>query len=303
MARFTAPAGISIERLQTFCAVVSDGSIASAAQGDPNRQSQFSRQLKELDQAVGAKLFRKEGKNLKLTDTGREFAVITLGFFNALQDLQARTASNAEVVALGGGESILRWLVIPKISEVILGSNAVRLELRTCRTEDAVRCIQDGSLDIAIIRSDAVDESFQSIPVGAIDYCLVVPRRGLPEKSAAAVSLMKEIPMALLRSEGMLARGVVELARKKEYPITIRAKADSFSLLIELMENAELASVLPVQAAEELSKERFARVELPGIESLRRELRLVYQRRTYELRESVRRLVNRIPKLMMSGVS
>jgi DNA-binding transcriptional LysR family regulator len=90
MPRFTAPAGISIERLQTFCAVVSDGSIAAAAQGDPNRQSQFSRQLKELEQAIGAKLFRKEGKVLKLTDTGRQFAVITLGFFNALEELRER---------------------------------------------------------------------------------------------------------------------------------------------------------------------------------------------------------------------
>jgi hypothetical protein len=36
----------------------------------------------------------------------------------------------------------------------------------------------------------------------------------------------------------------------------------------------------------------------PGIESLRRELRLIYQQRTYELREAVRRMVSRIPKLI-----
>jgi DNA-binding transcriptional LysR family regulator len=303
MARIVVPSGISIERLQTFCAVVSEGSIASAAQSDPNRQSQFSRQIKELEQALGAKLFEKEGKSLKLTETGREFAVVALGFFNALDDLQAKTAGNDETVVIGAGESILRWLVIPRIPEVMTGPNAVHLEFRTCRTDEAVRCVQDGSLDLAIVRSDAVDDSFQSIPVGAIDYCLVVPRRRLPEKSAAAVSLMKEIPLALLRSEGMLARGVIELARKKEYPITVRAKADSFSLLIELMENTDLASVLPVPAADRLSKERFARVELPGIESLRRELRLIYQKRTYELREAVRRMVSRIPKLIIAGSS
>ena len=46
-------AGISIERLQTLCAVVEAGSIAGAAGPDPNRQSQFSRQLKELEKALG----------------------------------------------------------------------------------------------------------------------------------------------------------------------------------------------------------------------------------------------------------
>lgn len=82
----------------------------------------------------------------------------------------------------------------------------VRFEFRTCRTADAVRCIKEGSLDLAIIRSDAVETSFESIPIGTIEYRFFVPRSCLPEKNPAAISGAKEIPIALLREEGMLAR-------------------------------------------------------------------------------------------------
>lgn len=142
-------------------------------------------------------------------------------------------------------------------------------------------------------------ELIESFPgeVGTMDYVFLVPRSCLPEKNPAAISRAKEIPIALLREEGMLARRVLELGRKNNYPLVVRAKADSFTLLMELMKNGELGAVVPRQAAESLSQERFAHVELPGIETLNRELRLVYQRRTYDLRESLRKLVARMTKI------
>jgi hypothetical protein len=69
-------------------------------------------------------------------------------------------------------------------------------------------------------------------------------------------------------------------------------------LLLDLVQNADLGAVLPVPAAQQLSKERFAQVSFPGIETLRRELMLVYQQRNYDLREPVRRVATRLPKLL-----
>ena len=63
--------GVSIDRLNTLCAVVEAGTIAAAAGPDLNRQSQFSRQIKELEKALGANLFERSGKTLKANETGR----------------------------------------------------------------------------------------------------------------------------------------------------------------------------------------------------------------------------------------
>ena len=72
-------AGISIDRLQTLCAVVEAGTIVLAAGTDPNRQSQFSRQLKELEKALGTTLFDRVGKTLQPNETGRRVALAAHG--------------------------------------------------------------------------------------------------------------------------------------------------------------------------------------------------------------------------------
>ena len=83
----TSLAGISIERLQTLCAVVETGSIAAAAGPDPNRQSQFSRQLKELEKALGTNLFDRVGKTLKPNEQGRRVALASQTFFASLDEV------------------------------------------------------------------------------------------------------------------------------------------------------------------------------------------------------------------------
>ena len=42
--------GVSLERLKTFLEVAQAGSIVEAAHGDLTRQSQYSRQIKELEE-------------------------------------------------------------------------------------------------------------------------------------------------------------------------------------------------------------------------------------------------------------
>lgn len=46
--------GLSLERLRSFCLVAEAGGVTKAAKGDAARQSQFSRQVKELEECFGA---------------------------------------------------------------------------------------------------------------------------------------------------------------------------------------------------------------------------------------------------------
>ena len=51
--------GLSLERLASFLAVVDARGIARAAPGQPVRQSQLSRQIGELERALGVALFER----------------------------------------------------------------------------------------------------------------------------------------------------------------------------------------------------------------------------------------------------
>ncbi len=54
--------GLSLDRLRVLCEVADAGGIARAARNDPTRQSQFSRQLKELEDFFEVELTRRQAR-------------------------------------------------------------------------------------------------------------------------------------------------------------------------------------------------------------------------------------------------
>jgi DNA-binding transcriptional LysR family regulator len=292
--------GLSIERLWTFCLVAETGSIAQAASGDATRQSQFSRQIKELEEAIGEKLFNREGKRLLLTESGRKLALATQGYFGAIQEIRNAAKSERGVIHLGGTESVIRWIVIPHLNAIMAGNPGFRFELHTMRTQEAVDRVKEGRLDLAIIRTDAVEAPLANEPIGFLDFSWIVPRSLLPGKSPAGIHLIKDLPMALLTGDGKLVTGIKAIAAKNEIKISIRLMADNFNLIIEAIQNGELATVLPSAAADTLPKERFAIVKPPGMENLRRKLSLTYNPRLVEIRTSIKRVADRIIRALRS---
>ena len=60
--------GLSLDRLNSFLQVAEARGLARAAPGDPVRQSQLSRQLKELENALGQVLFDRSSRGFELID-------------------------------------------------------------------------------------------------------------------------------------------------------------------------------------------------------------------------------------------
>ena len=84
--------GLSLDRLQSFCLVAEAGGVTKAAKGDAARQSQFSRQIKELEEFVGTELLRRSGRGVTLTEAGRQLHTLAREHFAALGDFKADCA-------------------------------------------------------------------------------------------------------------------------------------------------------------------------------------------------------------------
>lgn len=99
-----AKAGLSLERLRSFAEIVAAAGISNATPGDTNRQSQFSRQLKELEEFFGAELLRRGRGRFELSLAGRELYQIVQSHFNAMEDLADRCANQNIEVTVGADE-------------------------------------------------------------------------------------------------------------------------------------------------------------------------------------------------------
>jgi DNA-binding transcriptional LysR family regulator len=291
-------AGISIDRLLTLCAVVEAGTIVAAAGPDPNRQSQFSRQLKDLEKALGTPLFDRVGKTLRPNEMGRRVALAAQTFFGVLDDVMDAAIARAETVRLGAGEAVLRWLVMPQLGELMSGEPPLRFEVQNLRTEKALREIVTGGIDLAITRTDSITGDFQSNEIATLQYLLAVPRTLLRSREGAEVFEGKPLPFAELAGDGFFAKTVRTMAIALGLDLRPVLHAQTFSLLISAVESGTAAAFLPEVAAKSLPEERFALVSAEGMQALNRNLSLVWKREVAESRASVRRAIARLKRVL-----
>ena len=291
-------AGVSIDRLHTLCAVVDAGTIVLAAGPDPNRQSQFSRQLKELEKALGTLLFDRVGKNLQANETGRRVALAAQTFFGALDDVMNVAVARAETVRLGAGEAVLRWFFMPHLAEIMAGDPPLRFDVHSLTTELALRELLTGSVDLVIMRTEAVTDNLQSQAIKTVQYVLAIPRTLLRSREGAEVFEGRPLPFAELTGDGVFVRTANATAAALGLNLRPVLQAQTFSLLISAVESGTAAAFLPHVAAKSLPEERFALVSAPGMSALNRSLSLVWNGEVAESRSSVRRAIARLRRVL-----
>lgn len=298
----TSLAGVSIERLQTLCAVVEAGSISAAAGPDANRQSQFSHQLKDLEKALGVVLFDRAGKSLVANEHGRRVVLAARTFFSALDEVMNTVLSKADTIRIGAGESILRWWVMPHLGELMAGQPPLRFELLNFRTDLAIKEVRTGGVDVVIVRSDAAAvDDLQREAICTVRYVLVVPRSLLPSREAAEVFEGRPLPFAELASDGVFAKTAKTTAEAMGLNLRPVVRAAMFSLLMSAVSNGTAAAFLPDAATVLLPDGQYAKVRAKGMESMDRELSLVWNGRVAESRASVRRAVTRLRRVLAAA--
>jgi len=148
--------GLSLDRLESFCLVAQAGGVTKAARGDPARQSLFSRQIKELEEFFGIELIRRKGRGVALTEAGERLNLIARDCFAALSDFKGGCKSRPVEVVIGTGDSVIQWLLMPRLDELRKRLPDVRLKFLNLPTAEAVKRVADGMIDFALVRKNAV---------------------------------------------------------------------------------------------------------------------------------------------------
>jgi DNA-binding transcriptional LysR family regulator len=256
--------GLSLDRLRVLCEVAEAGGIARAARNDPTRQSQFSRQLKELEDFFEVELTRRQGKGLGLTPAGRELALHARELLQGLQDFQLRWINQPLTYSIGAGESLLAWLLLPNMSQTAEAALASNFKLRNLRTTEIVSGLQDLSLDFGLIRKDAATQPLATHPLGKLEYALYCPKELLKKSdSYDLVTVLQNVPLALLGSDGEFVRDFHAWVKKNQVSISVKLECDSFPQACRAIKTGQYATILPTIAARDLPPGEFVEVALP----------------------------------------
>ena len=277
--------GMSLDRLRVLLEIDEAGGIAKAVGKNPVRQSQYSRQLKELEEYFEVELTRRDGKCLVLTQPGRKLAEIIRQNFKSLADFAAECTNEPIVYHLGAGDSLIYWKILPRMGVFQKAFPTVTVSIRNLQTAQIIDGLHNLRLDFGIMRRNAVPTTFKSVSLGKMEYALYVPKQLLPASSKKTHEwVMHNVPIVAMESSGEFARKLNEIACKSKLKINTRLECESFPAACRAVLSGCYAGVLPAMAAMDLPEDKFVRIESAFFKKLSREIVLAWNPRIMRLR-------------------
>lgn len=174
--RLFAQSGLSLDRLRALVEVGACGSIVRAAEGDLARQSQYSRQLKELEDFFQTALVERHGKGVRLTTQGRELARISRFFLLGLSNFQRGCLAEGQTYRLGASATFLDRFLLPLLARAEHAPSGVRFSVEAVTDAEAERRLHELTLDFAVVTEGVLSRPLRTKELGSWRLLLWVPK-------------------------------------------------------------------------------------------------------------------------------
>lgn len=230
---------MDLQQLRYFVTVAEVENISLAAHRLRVAQSAISRQIRLLEQELGAVLLRRAGRGVKLTETGetlrRRASDLIRQADSIRADIRGRGNTPAGVLRVGANPS-LGDAVFPSLARSYTDHYPeVRLHLVTDMTMNVQDAIKRGRLDCGIIAFPDRDPSMMVQPAATEAIYLVSHKK--TDLGLGPVCTVKQLARVPLLLPGLPHRerlGYERLAAAKGQTLECRMEADSLSILRDL---------------------------------------------------------------------
>ena len=291
--------GLSLDRLKVLIEVRDAGSIAQAAPGDPVRQSQYSRQLRELSEFFGCEVAQRRGKILKLTEQGERLAELAREQLRSLDDFRSECRQQSVAFTIGAGDSLIQWLVIPRLGKIIDEYPGTHFATANLRTNEIVQQLTDGRLDFGIIRKNAMAPGLKSVSLGVVSYVALVPETlARTKKKLSLREAFADLPLATQTTDGQFTSGLRSIAKEHGVPFAPALACQSFPQTMAALRSGRFWAVVPELAARDLPGGMIQRLNDALLAQLNREAMLAWNPRLVRVRPNAAKIATRLQHLL-----
>ena len=192
---------LTLRQLRYFEALARHGHFGRAAEACAVSQPALSLQIRDLEESLGAELFERSPRQVRLTRFGEEFAPRVREILRAVDELA--DVARASHSWLSGR---LRIGVIPTVAPYLLPAivgNLNRLHpgldihVRETLTGKLLRELSEGRLDTAIVALPVSEAAFAEAPLFVEEFLLVRPAADAA-KPVPSSDMLKEMRLLLL---------------------------------------------------------------------------------------------------------
>lgn len=206
----------NLRQLKAFLAIARFGSFRRAAEHLHVSQPALTVQIRELERAVGVRLFDRNTRSVALTQTGRQ---LLPALDRLLGELDGVLSNAREIAAKRRG--LVTIAALPSISATFLATAIARfrqkfpgitVKLRDCPAQRVVELVKAGDVDFGVGSLPRVDPEIRVTPL-INDHMVVVfpPGHRIERLKRVSLTDLKDLPLILMEA-GTSVRSVLERA-------------------------------------------------------------------------------------------
>jgi LysR family hydrogen peroxide-inducible transcriptional activator len=256
---------MELHQLRYFCSVADTGSFSRGAEHSHVSQPSLSQQIRKLEDELGARLFDRLGRSIRLTELGKAFLPRARA---VLRELESARGDVAEQKDSAGGAITIG--VIPTVAPYLLPKQLSAFarafpEAQLTVVEDITPVLLDrlraGTIDLAVLALPVRGHEFESFPILTERLFAALPRehRFGKQKSIALKDLRAE-PFLLLRDGHCFRDTAVAACDRVRLHPQVVFESGQFSSLIGMVVAGMGVSIVPEMAIEEKTLCRYVRI-------------------------------------------
>ncbi|HRL21872.1 transcriptional regulator CynR [Alcaligenes sp. SDU_A2] len=243
-----------LRHLNYFLAVAQYQSFTRAAHALHVSQPALSQQVRQLEEQLGAQLFDRNGRSVRLTDAGEVYLRYAR---QALQDLEEGRRAIHDVSDLSRGS--LRVAVAPTFTSYLIGPLVeafhrrypnVRLVVQEMLQERVETQLVEDELDIGIAFEKPTSTAVEFQPLLVETLAMVVSRtHALAERRSIDRDALMREALVLLTAEFATREQIERHCRQHDLDLRVQMESNSLNAVIEIVRRTGLATLLPAAIA------------------------------------------------------
>ncbi|WP_010140860.1 LysR family transcriptional regulator [Oceanicola sp. S124] len=244
--------------LQAFLAIAKEANLSAAAERIGLTQPSLTKRLANLEEELGAPLFERHRRGMRLTAAGRRFLAraqrIETEYNRAYEELNTLMGMGLETLRVGAGPLYHLRYVTPLFTRLRKRFPALSFELIADQNAVTLPMLREERVDVVLgaIEPLSPAEEIEIIPVSEIEHSVMMPADD-PLASKARLT-----PQDLEGLEWVAYQGAtdnVPLLRRyftqhKLSPPTFRAHSTSFTTALDLTRAFGAKLMAPLQLAD-----------------------------------------------------
>src|SRR5438477_7959358 len=256
---------MELHQLRYFCAVAETGSFSRAAEQSHVAQPSLSQQILKLEDELGARLFDRLGRSVRLTDLGKAFLPRARAVLRELEaakgDVVERKDSVTGSLSVGVIPTIAPYFLPERLTAFTRQFPEARLTVIEEITPVLLDRLRASMVDVAILALPIRGHEFDAFPLLTERLFAALPRKhALGRRSSLSLKDLRKEPFLLLRDGHCFRDTAVAACDRARLHPQIVFESGQFSSILSMDGTGMGVSIVPEMAIEKHPRCRYVRI-------------------------------------------